>query len=64
MHRERNEYDCFNNLIEMIVEIREIALFTRATPGSSLVPNIFLVFKLVITSAILCYVVLCFRPPQ
>ena len=28
---------CFNNLIEMIVEIREIALFTRATPGSSLV---------------------------
>ena len=27
------------NLIEMIVEIREIALFTRATPGSSLVLN-------------------------
>ena len=27
----------FNNLIQMIVNIREIALFTRATPGSSLV---------------------------
>ena len=27
----------FNNLIQMIVKIREIALFTRATPGSSLV---------------------------
>ena len=26
-------------LIEMIVEIREIGLFTRATPGSSLVFN-------------------------
>ena len=37
MHGEGNKYDCFNNLIEMIVEIREIALFTRATPGSSLV---------------------------
>ena len=37
MHWERNKYDCFNNLIEMIVEFREIALPTRATPGSSLV---------------------------
>ena len=27
----------FNNLIEIIVEIREIALLNRATPGSSLV---------------------------
>ena len=27
----------FKNLIQMIVKIREIALFTRATPGSSLV---------------------------
>ena len=26
----------FNNLIQMIVKIREIALFTRATHGSSL----------------------------
>ena len=39
MHWERNKYDCFNNLIEMIVEICEIALLTRATPGSSLVLN-------------------------
>ena len=30
----------FNNLIQMIVKIREIALFTRATPGSSLVLTI------------------------
>ena len=30
-----------STLIEMIVEIREIALFTRATPGSSLVVHIF-----------------------
>ena len=41
MHGERNKYDCFNNLIEMILEIREIvALFTRATLGISLVFNI------------------------
>ena len=26
----------FNNLIQMIVKIREIGLFTGATPGSSL----------------------------
>ena len=39
MHCERNKYDCFNNFIEMIVEICEIAIFTRATPGSSLVEN-------------------------
>ena len=37
MHRERNEYDCFHKLIEMIMEIREKAPFTRETPGSSLV---------------------------
>ena len=37
MHWDRNKYDCFNNLIEMIVEVCEIAQFTRATPGSSLV---------------------------
>ena len=45
MHWERNKYDCFNNLIEMIVEVCEIAQFTRATPGSSLVfykPSAFL----------------------
>ena len=29
----------FNNFIEVIVEICEIAPFTRATPGSSLVYN-------------------------
>ena len=40
MHWERNKYDCFNNLIEMILKICEISLFTRATPGSSLVHNI------------------------
>ena len=37
MHWERNKHDCFKNLIEMILEIHEIALLTRATPGSSLV---------------------------
>ena len=37
MHGERNKYDGFNNLIEMIMKICEIVLFTRATPGSSLV---------------------------
>ena len=25
MYGERNKYDCFNNLIQMIVKIREIA---------------------------------------
>ena len=30
----------FNNLIQMIVKICEIVLFTRATPGSSLVYDI------------------------
>ena len=44
MHGERNEYDCFNNLIEMIVEIREIVLFTRAMTGSSLVELYSIVF--------------------
>ena len=29
----------FNNFIQMIVKIHEIALFNRATPGSSLVTN-------------------------
>ena len=38
MHGGRNKYDGFNNLIEMILKICEIAQFTRATPGSSLVP--------------------------
>ena len=37
MNGERNKCDSFNNLISMIVKIREIAQFTRATPGSSLV---------------------------
>ena len=37
MHWDRNKYVCFNNLIEMIVEIHEIAQFTRATPGRSVV---------------------------
>ena len=41
MHGGRNKYDGFNNLIEMILKICEIALFTRATPGSSLVQHIF-----------------------
>ena len=34
MHGERNKYDGFNNLNEKICEI---AQFTRATPGGSLV---------------------------
>ena len=43
--RKREGHQCIEkerhiNLIEMIVEIREIALFTRATPGSSLVLHI------------------------
>ena len=33
---ERNKYD-FQKFHLMIVKIREIVLFTRATPGSSLV---------------------------
>ena len=37
MHGESNKYDGFNNLIEMIVEICEIAIFTRAMLDSSLV---------------------------
>ena len=37
MHGEMNKKEYFNNLIEMIVKICEIAQFTRATPGSSLV---------------------------
>ena len=41
-HWDRNKYDCFNNLIEMNVEIWEIVLFTRATPGSSIVIHNFL----------------------
>ena len=39
MHGEMNNNDCFNNLIEMIVKICEIAEFTRATPGSFLVQS-------------------------
>ena len=35
----------FNNLIEIIVEICEIALSNRATPGSSLVLYIYHVFQ-------------------
>ena len=41
MHAERNKYECFNNLIQMILKICEIALFTRAMPGSSLVHHRF-----------------------
>ena len=33
MHGEMNKNDCFNNLIQIIVKICEIAQFTRATPG-------------------------------
>ena len=40
MHGEMNRNYCFNNFIQMIVKICEIAQFTRATPGSSLVENI------------------------
>ena len=41
MHAEMNKNARFNILIEIIVKICEIAQFTRATPGSSLVHNIF-----------------------
>ena len=36
---KKNKNDCFNNLIWMIAKICEIAQFTRATPGSSLVKH-------------------------
>ena len=39
MHEEMNKNARFNNLIQMIVKICEIAQFARATPGSSLVIN-------------------------
>jgi len=35
MHADKNKYEYFNNLIETC----KIALFTRATPGSSLVTD-------------------------
>ena len=37
MHTDGNNYECFNNLIYMILKICQIALFARATPGRSLV---------------------------
>ena len=40
MHGGRNNNDCFNNLIQMIVKICVIAQFTRVSPGSSLVCTI------------------------
>ena len=39
MQGEMNKNEYFNNLIQMIVKICEIAQFTRATPDSSLVQN-------------------------
>ena len=40
MHGESNKYEGFNNLIQMIKKIWEIAQYTRATPSSSLVFSI------------------------
>ena len=39
MHGEMNKNVCFNSLIQTIVKMCEIAQFTRATPGSSLVQS-------------------------
>ena len=44
MHGESNKYEGFNNLIQMIKKIWEIAQYTRATPSSSLVFNINIFF--------------------